>query len=148
MRGKALTIQSCGLVLDALYRNSEKSKLSQKPLNTIAKDCGLSVLPVTKIRDILIHRQLLVIYGYGRSQVMSWNPQMSKPTPEMLASIYKEYTKDAKSRVKVVAKKEGRVSLERALRALVMLGFTGVISKSVNSFTKECIDLSKIEVED
>lgn len=147
MRGKALTIQSCGLVLDALYRNSEKSKLSQKPLNTIAKDCGLSVLPVTKIRDILIHRQLLVIYGYGRSQVMSWNPQMSKPTPEMLASIYKEYTKDAKSRVKVV-KKEGRISLERALRALVSLGYTGVITKSVNSFTKECIDLSKIEIED
>ena len=148
MRGKSLTIQSCGLVLDALYRNSEKSKLSQKPLNIIAKDCGLSVLPVTKIRDILIHRQLLVIYGYGRSQVMSWNPQMSKPTPEMLASIYKEYIKDAKNRVKVVAKKEGRVSLERALRTLVMLGFTGVITKSVNSYTKECIDLSKIEVED
>ena len=145
---KPLLIQSCGLVLDALYRNSEKCKLSQKSVAEIAKDCGVSVLPVTKIRNILVHRQLLVTYGFGRGQHTSWNPQMSKPNPEMLASIYKEYTKDAKSRVKVVAKKEGRVSLERALRTLVMLGFTGVISKSVNSYTKECIDLSKIEVED
>lgn len=148
MRGKALTIQSCGLVLDALYRNSEKGKLSQKPLTQLAKDCEVSVLPVTRIRNILIHRQLLVTYGYGRGAHTTWNPQMSKPNPEMLASIYKEYTKDAKSRVKVVAKKEGRVSLERALRTLVSLGYTGVISKSVNSYTKECIDLSKIEVED
>lgn len=145
---KPLSLQSCGLVLDALYRNSEKSKLSQKPVAIIAKDCGVSVLPVNKIRNLLIHRQLLVTYGFGRGQYTSWNPEMAKPNPDMLASIYKEYTKDAKSRVKVVAKKEGRVSLERALRTLVMLGFTGVITKSVNSYTKECIDLSKIEVED
>lgn len=148
MRGKALSIQSCGLVLDALYRNSEKVKLSQKSLANIAKDCDVSTLPVKRIRQILIDRQLLVTYGCGRGQYTAWNPQKSKPNPEMLASIYKEYIKDAKSRVKVVAKKEGRVSLERALRALVMLGFTGVISKSVNSYTIECIDLSKIEVED
>lgn len=145
---KPLAIQTCGLVLDALYRNSERSKLSQKTVAIIAKDCGVSVLPVTKIRSILVHRQLLVTYGFGRGQYTSWNPEMAKPNPDMLASIYKEYTKDAKSRIKVVAKKEGRVSLERALRALVSLGYTGVISKSVNSYTKECIDLSKIEVED
>lgn len=144
---KPLLLQSCGLVLDALYRNSEKCKLSQKSVAEIAKDCGVSTLPVHKIRNILIHRQLLVTYGFGRGQYTSWNPQMSKPNPEMLASIYKEYTKDAKSRVKVI-KKEGRISLERALRALVMLGYTGVISKSINSFTVESIDLSKIEVED
>lgn len=145
---KPLLLQSCGLVLDALYRNSEKCKLSQKSVTEIAKDCGVSTLPVNKVRNILIRRQLLVTYGFGRGQYTSWNPQMAKPNPDMLASIYKEYTKDAKSRVKVVAKKEGRVSLERALRALVMLGYTGVITKSVNSYTKECIDLSKIEVED
>ena len=145
---KPLLLQSCGLVLDALYRNSEKCKLSQKSVTEIAKDCGVSTLPVHKIRNILIHRQLLVTYGFGRGQYTSWNPQMAKPNPEMLASIYKEYTKDAKSRIKVVAKKEGRVSLERALRALVSLGYTGVISKSVNSYTKECIDLSKIEIDE
>lgn len=145
---KPLSIQSCGLVLDAIYRNSEKSKLSQKSVAEIAKDCGVSVLPINKIRNLLIHRQLLVTYGFGRGQYTSWNPEKAKPNPDMLASIYKEYTKDAKSRIKVVAKKEGRVSLERALRTLVMLGFTGVITKSVNSYTKECIDLSKIEVED
>lgn len=145
---KPLAIQTCGLVLDALYRNSERSKLSQKTVAIIAKDCGVSVLPVTKIRNILVHRQLLVTYGFGRGQYTSWNPEMAKPNPDMLASIYKEYTKDAKSRIKVVAKKEGRVSLERALRALVMLGYTGVITKSVNSYTKECIDLSKIEIDE
>lgn len=145
---KFLTIQSCGLVLDVLYRNSEKPKLSQKSLQELAKSAGVSVTPVMKIKQLLVQRQLLVTYGSGRGQHTSWNPQMSKPNPDMLASIYKEYTKDAKSKVKVVAKKEGRISLERALRTLVMLGFTGVISKSVNSYTKECIDLSKIEVED
>lgn len=144
---KPLLLQSCGLVLDALYRNSEKCKLSQKSVTEIAKDCGVSTLPVNKVRNILIRRQLLVTYGFGRGQYTSWNPQMSKPNPEMLASIYKEYTKDAKSRVKVI-KKEGRISLERALRTLVSLGYTGVISKSINSFTVESIDLSKIEVED
>lgn len=144
---KFLTIQSCGLALDVLYRNSEKVKLSQESINALAKKVGISVLPMTKIRNILIHRQLLVTYGSGRGAYTAWNPNKSKPTPEMLESIYKEYTKDAKSRVKVV-KKEGRISLERALRALVTLGFTGVITKSVNSYTTECIDLSKIEIEE
>ena len=145
---KFLTIQSCGLVLDVLYRNSEKPKLSQKSLQELAKSAGVSVTPVMKIKQLLVQRQLLVTYGSGRGQHVSWNPQKAKPNPDMLASIYKEYTKDAKSRVKVVAKKEGRVSLERALRALVSLGYTGVITKSVNSYTKECIDLSKIEIEE
>ena len=147
MRGKVFSIQSCDLVLDAIYRNAEKTKLSQKSIAVLAKDCDLSILPVMKIRNILIARQLLVTYGCGRGQVTSWNPTKAKPNPDMLASIYKEYTKDAKHRVRV-SKKEGRISLERALRTLVKLGYTGVISKPVNTFTKECIDLSKIEIDE
>jgi hypothetical protein len=145
---KAISLQICGIVLDVLYRNSEKVRLSQKSLAELAKDAGVSVLPLQKVRSILIERQLLVTYGFGRGQYTAWNPNKSKPNPNMLVSIYQEYIKDAKHKVKVVAKKEGRVSLERALKTLVKLGYTGVISKSINSFTSECIDLSKIEVED
>jgi hypothetical protein len=80
---------------------------------------------------------------------MYWNPGRALPNPTMARDVYKEYTKDARhsDKIRVRQKRSASTSLESALRTLVKLDYTGVISRvSMKGFVKitESIDLSKI----
>ena len=146
------TIQTCGLILDSLYHNSQRASFEQDSLKSIASKCNVSVVTILKVKQILVQKQLLVVEGERRAQHNYWNPSRSIPNPTMLHEVYREFTKDAKSRVKVNQKKRASVSLEAALKTLVKLGYTGVLRryKQTKGFVKiyEEIDLSKIEMGD
>lgn len=151
--GKVITFQHCGMMLDALYHNACKDKLRQKSINVLSKECNVSVISMTKLRDVLISMKLLIKEGNNRGQRIYWHPDKSLPNPAMQRCIYQEYIRDAKKQDRVSEhKSRGRVSLESALRALVQLGYTGVIRRTVKMSngikTVEEINLSEIQVED
>lgn len=146
---KLIPMERCGLILDAIYENTNKPKDTQRSVKSLAKMCEVSPTIVLKVREILISLKILIKEGERRSQVVYWHPSKARPSSAMLTLLYKEYIKDAKCKVKL-AKPKGRISLESALHTLINLGWTGVISKThyngYRIFT-ESIDLSKIPEE-
>lgn len=144
---KTMTIQQMSLCIDAIYTNYSKSKISQKNTNQLAADCGVSASVLIKIKKLLADMKLLIIEGERVAQVCTWNPCKCKPNETLIREVYKAYTSDAKTRVKVENKK--RSSLEGALEVLVKAGWEGIIRKTkvdgIRTIT-ETIDLSKIEL--
>lgn len=138
------------LIVDNIYKNCQRVSFERRSIAQLAKDSGTSVNTVAAVRQLLSDAKLLIIEGNCRSQTTTWHPNKSVPNPAMLTKLYESFI-HFESRVKVVnGRKPGKVSLESALRTLVQLGYTGVISKSKHSgysIITESIDLSKIEVE-
>lgn len=144
-----ISMPEMGIIIDGIYRNYSKAKIDQKNVNKLAADCNTSVNVLIKVRNILAARQLLIIEGERATQKCYWNTAKCKPNPVMLTEVYRVYTKDAKSRVKVEKKERRLPSLESALQTLVKLGWTGVIYKeSTTGFMKthQEINLSEVEV--
>lgn len=140
-------IQHVGIIIDALYKNYSKEKFEQLSLKEIAAKLSLSVTPVAKVRNILSQRKVLVIDGARRSQTCYWNPSRCKPNEHLLLDVYKAYTKDAKSRVKVNEKKSKRLSsIEQALLILKKEGWAKVKLGKVYAGTiiEHTIDLSGV----
>ena len=144
---KTMTIQQVGLCVDAIYTNYSKSKISQKNTNQLAADCGVSVASLTKIKKILADMTVLLIEGERAAQTCMWNPCKCGANDTLVREVYKVYTSDVKTRVKVENKK--RSSLEGALEVLIKAGWEGIIRKTkvdgIRTIT-ETIDLSKIEL--
>ena len=147
-----ITIQSVGLALDTLYHNSQKPKLEQKPIKELAQKIGISTVSLLNIKKVLVDMNLLIVSGEKRGQSVEWNQCKSKPNQHMLTEVYRVYTKDAKSRVKVRTKSQASGSLESALQVLVKLGYTGTIRRVTgakgNVISYEEINLSKIKEEE
>ena len=144
-----LCFQAVEIILDAIYQNTQRDKFSQLSGIQLAKHCEVSINTFRKVESILIDRKLLCKEGTTRNMRMYWNPGRALPNPAMARDVYKEYTKDARhsDKIRVKQKRSASTSLESALRTLVKLDYTGVISRvSVKGFVKitESIDLSKI----
>lgn len=143
---KIISIQSVALVLDAMYRNYSKKKIDQKTFSRLCKDCELSFKTMSKIKDILVNRKLLIVEGAKRSQVISWHPGKSAPTPEMLSSVYKEYTQKSRAEVKKIAAPKLEMTIEKACKFLADEGFTGIICKE--SKNNKISVIQKIDLSD
>lgn len=146
---KRLSLQSVEIIIDAIYHNTTRDKFSQLSGAQLAKHCEVSINTYRRIESILIERKLLIREGATRGMKMYWHPNRSNPNPTMARDVFKEYTKDARHSEKVRGnhKRSASTSLESALRTLVKLGYTGVISKvSIKGYVKhtESIDLSQI----
>lgn len=146
---KRLSLQSVELIIDTIYHNTKRDKFSQFSGAQLAKHCEVSINTYRRVESILIERKLLIREGATRGMKMYWHPNRSTPNPTMARDVFKEYTKDARhsEKVRVNHKRSASTSLESALRTLVKLDYTGVISRvSVKGFVKitESIDLSKI----
>lgn len=146
---KRVSLQSVELIIDAIYHNTKRDKFSQLSGVKLAKDCEVSINTYRRVESILIERNLLIREGATRGMKMYWHPNRSNPNPTMARDVFKEYTKDARHNEKVRVKhtRSASTSLESALRTLVKLDYTGVISRvSTKGFVKitESIDLSKI----
>ena len=146
---KRLSLQSVEIIIDAIYHNTKRDKFSQLSGASLAKHCEVSINTYRKIESILIERKLLIREGATRAMRMYWHPNRSNPNPAMTRDVFKEYTKDARHSEKVRVKhtRSASTSLESALRTLVKLGYTGIISKvSIKGYVKhtESIDLSQI----
>lgn len=143
---KIISIQSVSLALDAMYRNYSKEKIDQKTFDRLCKDCELCFRTMSKIKDILINRKLLIVEGSKRSQVISWHPGKSAPNPDMLTSVYKEYTQKSRAEVKKIVAPKLEMTIEKACKFLADEGFTGIICKESKN-NKICV-IQKIDLSD
>lgn len=143
---KPILMQHVGVIIDVFYKNYSKEKFEQLSLKQLAAKLEMSVVTITKVRDILAKRQVLIVEGERRNQKCYWNTARCKPNEHLLLDVYKEYTKDAKSRVKVNKKSERLSSVEQALLILKKAGWEKVKLGKVHSGTiiEHTIDLSKV----
>lgn len=132
-----ISMPEMGIIVDSIYRNYSKPKIDQKNVNKLAVDCNVSAAILLKVRNILAAMQLVIIEGERAQQKCRWNTAKSSPNPVMLTEVYRAYTKDAKSRVKVEIKKELRLpSKELALQGLFKTGCVEITLKYVNGKSK------------
>lgn len=143
---KPILMQHVGVIIDVFYKNYSKEKFEQLSLKQLAAKLEMSVVTITKVRDILAKRQVLIVEGERRNQKCYWNTARCKPNEHLLLDVYKEYTKDAKSRVKVEKKSKRLSSIEQALLILKKEGWAKVKLGKVYAGTiiEHTIDLSKV----
>lgn len=143
---KPILMQHVGVIIDTLYKNYSKEKFEQLSLKQLAVKLSVSAATITKVRNVLANRHVIVIEGERRSQKCYWNPCKCKPNDALLLDVYKEYTKDAKSRVKVNKKSKRLSSIEQALLVFKKEGWDMVsLSKTVGYIhTEQTFDLSKV----
>lgn len=137
----------CGIVLDELYHNAIKFPTDQISVDKIAKKCEVAVKTVLAFRNILINRKLLLVTGKGRGTKTEWNLSRSGMNPHMAESIYKEYLSDEKKIIKLkvkvkTSKPKVELSLDTVLKYLSTHNYTGIITRKINEYTIESIDLS------
>lgn len=142
---KVITLQVCGIVLDELYHNAIKFPVDQISVDKIAKKCEVAVKTVLAFRNILINRKLLLVTGKSRGTKTEWNLSRSGMNPHMAESIYKEYLSDEKKTIKLKVKTSSPkvgLSLDTVLKYLSNHNYTGIITRKVNEYTTESIDIS------
>lgn len=142
---KIITLQVCGIVLDELYHNATKSSVDQISTEKIAKKCEVAVKTVLAFRNILISRKCLIVTGAGRGTKTEWNKSYSAMNPEMAKSIYKEYLGDEKKTLKLrvkTSKPKVEITLDTVLKYLSTHNYTGTLTRKVNEYTTESIDIS------
>lgn len=134
---RVISLPDMGIILDGIYRNYIKDKIDQKSIRQLALDCGTSSAVILKVRKILAERHQLIIEGEKAGQKCYWNINKCAPNPTMLTEIYRIYTKDVKSRVKVRIKKERREpSIELAMSILRDLKWDRVILVKTSGYLK------------
>lgn len=141
---KIITLQICGIVLDELYHNATKSSVDQISTELIAKRCEVSIKTVLAFRNILINRKLLIVTGKGRGTKTEWNKSYSAMNPEMAKSIYKEYIGEERKTLKLkvkASKPKVEITLDTVLKYLSTHNYTGTLTRKVNEYTTECIDI-------
>lgn len=142
---KVITLQICGIVLDELYHNATKSSVDQISTEKIAKKCEVAIKTILAFRNILISRKLLIVTGKGRGTKTEWNKSYSAMNPEMTKSIYKEYLGEERKTLKLkvkVSKPKAELTLDTVLKYLSTHNYTGTLTRKVNEYTTECIDIS------
>lgn len=142
---KVITLQISGIVLDELYHNAIKSSVDQISTDKIAKKCEVAVKTVLAFRNILISRKLLIVTGKGRGTKTEWNKLYSAMNPEMAKSIYREYLGDEKKTLKLkvkTSKPKVELTLDAVLKYLFTHNYTGTLTRKVNEYITESIDLS------
>lgn len=142
---KVITLQICGIVLDELYHNAIKSPVDQISTEKIAKKCEVAIKTVLTFRNILISRKLLIVTGKGRGTRTEWNKSYSAMNPEMAKSIYKEYIGEERKTLKLkvkASKPKVEITLDAVLKYLSTHNYTGTLTRKVNEYTTESIDIS------
>lgn len=143
---KIYTMPEIGIIIDGIYRNYSKAKIDQKNVNKLAADCNTSANVLMKVRNILAEMQQIIIEGERAQQKCYWNPSKCIPNPALLTEVYRAYTRDVKSRVKVEKKVQRLPSFELALRALKKQGWDMVILKKSSGYKKVSEEYNLIEI--
>ena len=140
---KVITLQVCGIVLDELYHNACKSSVDQVSMDEIRKRCKVSINTVLAFKNILINQKLILVTGQGRGRKYEWNPQKSALNHIMAKHIYELYIGTEKRKVKLNVKtKETKLTIDTVLKYLIAHNYTGTLTRKVNEYTTECINIS------
>lgn len=143
---KIYTMPEIGIILDGIYRNYSKHKMEQKNVTVLAVECHTSTNVLLKVRNILTEMGILIIEGERAQQKCYWNPSKCIPNPALLTEVYRAYTRDVKSRVKVEKKVQRLPSFELALLALKKQGWDMVILKKSSGYKKVSEEYNLIEI--
>ena len=65
---KPILMQHVGVIIDTLYKNYSKEKFEQLSLKQLAVKLSMSVATITKVRNVLANRRIIVIEGERRTQ--------------------------------------------------------------------------------
>lgn len=144
---KVITYQICGLVLDALYHNTQKDPKDQKSMRQVAKDCGVSLATLFAFRDILIDLKIIIKEGNRSGQKIYWHPDKAGLNEKMSRNVYNIYVGDRRKKIikpKKQVVKSIELSIETAILFLVENRFTGQLVRQINPYTTETVDLSKL----
>jgi hypothetical protein len=142
---KVITLQMSGIVLDELYHNAIKYPMDQISTDKIAKKCEVAIKTVLAFRNILISRKLLIVTGKGRGTRTEWNKLYSAMNPEMAKSIYREYICEERKTLKLkvkTSKPKTELTLDTVLKYLSTHNYTGTLTRKVNEYTTEHVDIS------
>ena len=139
---KIYTMPEIGIIIDGIYHNYSKAKIDQKNVNKLASDCNTSANVLMKVRNILAEMQQIIIEGERAQQKCYWNTSKCA----LLTEVYRTYTKDVKSRVKVEKKVQRLPSFELALLALKKQGWDMVILKKSSGYKKVSEEYNLIEI--
>lgn len=145
---KIYTMPEIGIIIDGIYHNYSKAKIDQKNVNKLAADCNTSANVLMKVRNILAEMQQIIIEGERAQQKCYWNTSKCIPNPALLTEVYRAYTKDVKSRVKVKKKVQRLPSFELALLALKKQGWDMVILKKSSGYKRVSEEYNLIEIEE
>lgn len=147
---KSVKRETVEKICKAIYDNSKKKPVDQESARSMSDHISINVNTFNKVRNIMRGMNVLIITGQRAAQRTAWNADKANLNSSMIEEIYRIYTKDSESKMKIEVKHEKRLpSLDRALEALVSLGYEGIIVKSIVTgyiTKKEEIDLSKIKV--
>lgn len=143
---KPILMPHVGMIIDVFYKNYSKEKFEQLTLRQLAAKLSMSVATIVKVRNILAKRHVIIVEGERRNQKCVWNTAKCKPNEALLLDVYKEYIKDAKSRVKVGKKSKRLSSIEQAMLVFKKEGWDQVtLSKTVGYVhTEQTTNLSKM----
>lgn len=144
---RVITYQICGLVLDALYHNTQKDPKDQKSMRQVAKDCGVSLATLFAFRDILIDLKIIIKEGNRSGQKIYWHPDKAGLNEKMSRNVYNIYVGDRRKKIikpKKQVVKSIELSIETAILFLVENRFTGQLVRQINPYTTETVDLSKL----
>ena len=96
-----ITLQAVSVALDVIYTNSLKNSSDQLPLSKLQKASGLGIPTFIKLRQELISRNLLLVFGQTRNQYTSWNTCKCGMNPKLASDVYKKlYTSEVKKESK------------------------------------------------
>ena len=146
---KVITYQICGVVLDALYHNTQKDPKDQKSMRQVAKDCGVSLATLFAFRDILVDLKIIIKEGNRAGQKIYWHPDKVGLNEQMSRNVYNIYVGDKRKKTikpkkQVVKSTKIELSIETAILFLVENGFTGQLTRHPNPYTTEIVDLAKL----
>lgn len=144
---RVITYQICGLVLDALYHNTQKDPKDQKSMRQVAKDCGVSLATLFAFRDILVDLKIIIKEGNKAGQKIYWHPDKAGLNEKMSRNVYNIYVGDRRKKTikpKKQTVKTTELSIETAILFLAENGFNGQITRQLNPYTTETIDLSRL----
>lgn len=89
------TLQDVSVALDAIYTNALKNPQDQLSSVQLCKEIGVATYK--KLRQELINRGLLQVFGQTRSQYTAWNTSKCGCNPTLVKDVYKTlYTVEIK----------------------------------------------------
>lgn len=126
-----ITLQSVSIALDVIYTNALKSASDQLSLSKLQKESGLGIQSFLKLRQELISRNLLQVFGQTRSQYTAWNTCKCGMNPTLVKDVYKTlYTSEIKQEKK---KSKPKLEYKEVVDWLQSKGWRGTLERVKDS---------------
>ena len=119
------TLQDVSVALDAIYTNALKNPQDQRSSVQLCKEIGVATYK--KLRQELINRGLLQVFGQTRSQYTAWNTSKCGCNPVLVKDVYKTlYTIEVKQEKK---KKHIKMQYDEIVAYLQSRGWSGTLTR-------------------